>query len=52
MPVEYWLNLAAHYPETRARLAEEAGPEHSRPVKMPARQRLRTEMSHKKSAVK
>lgn len=24
MPVEYWLNLEAHYQETRARLAEEA----------------------------
>ncbi len=23
MPVEYWLNLDAHYQETRARLAEE-----------------------------
>ena len=52
MPVEYWLNLEAHYQETRARLVEEAGPEHSRPAKMPARQRLKAEMSHKKSAVK
>lgn len=41
MPVEYWLNLEAHYRETRARLAE-----------TPACQRLRAGMSHKKSAVK
>ena len=52
MPVEYWLNLEAHYRETRARLAKEAGPEHSRLAKMPARQRLKVEKSHKKSAVK
>ena len=31
MPVEYWLNLEVHCRETRARLAEEAGPEHARP---------------------
>lgn len=52
MPVEYWLNLEAHYRETRARLVEEAGSERSRPAKMPARQRLKAGMSHKKSAVK
>ena len=37
MPGEYWLNLEAHYRETHARLVEEAGPEHSRPAKMPVR---------------
>ena len=52
MPVEYWLKLEARYPETRARLVEETGPEHSCPAKMPARQRLKAEMRHKKSAVK
>ena len=46
------LKLAAHCRETRARLAEEAGPEHACPAKMPARQRLKAGMSHKKSAVK
>lgn len=46
------LNLEARYRETRARLAKEAGSERSRPAKMPARQRLKAEMSHKKSAVK
>lgn len=48
MPVEYWLNLEARYRETRRRLVEEAGPEHARSAKMPARQRLKAEMSHKK----
>lgn len=52
IPVEYWLKLEGHYRENRARLVEETGPEHSRPAKMPARQRLKAEMSHKKSAVK
>ena len=46
------LNLEARYRETRARLVEEARPEHSRPAKMPARQRLKAGVSHKKSAVK
>ena len=49
MPVEYWFKLEAHYRGTRARLVEEAGPENTRPAKMPARQRQKAEMSHKKA---
>ena len=51
MPVEYWLNLAAHYRETRA--SGRRGRTGALPSGQNApRQRLQAEMSHKKSAVK